>query len=45
MVDIFVGDAGLGEGLGAGDAEGARGGEVPIWLTIGVWTLSPVPSR
>src|SRR5271167_2014221 len=28
MVDIFVRDAGLGEGLGSGDAEGARGGEV-----------------
>ena len=26
----------------AGDAEGARGGEV-IWLTIDVSTLSPVP--
>src|SRR5271165_2963652 len=25
MVDVVVGDAGLGEGLGAGDAEGARG--------------------
>jgi len=28
MVDVAVGDAGLGEGLGAGDAEGARGGEI-----------------
>ncbi len=28
VVDVPVGDAGLGEGLGAGDAEGARGGEV-----------------
>jgi hypothetical protein len=28
MVDVLVRDAGLGEGLGAGDAEGARRGEV-----------------
>ena len=28
MVDVVVGDAGLVEGLGAGDAEGARGGEI-----------------
>src|ERR1700674_2134116 len=28
MVDVVVGDAGLGKGLGAGDAEGARGSEV-----------------
>src|SRR5260370_37026244 len=27
MVDVVVRDAGLGEGLGAGDAEGARGGD------------------
>jgi hypothetical protein len=26
VVDIVMGDAGLGEGLGAGDAERARGG-------------------
>jgi len=26
MVDVVVDDAGLGEGLGAGDAERARGG-------------------
>jgi hypothetical protein len=37
MVDVVVGDAGLGKGLGAGDAE--------RWLTIGVSTLSPVPTR
>ena len=28
VVDVVVCDAGLGKGLGAGDAEGARGGEV-----------------
>jgi hypothetical protein len=28
MVDIVVRDAGLGEGVGAGDAERARGGEI-----------------
>jgi hypothetical protein len=28
MVDVVVGDAGFCKGLGAGDAEGARGGEV-----------------
>ena len=28
MVDVLVGDAGLGKGLGAGDAEGARRGEI-----------------
>ena len=26
MVDVAVGDAGLGKGFGAGDAEGARRG-------------------
>jgi len=36
MVDVVGGDAGLGKGLGTGDAEGARRGEVRIWLTIGV---------
>jgi hypothetical protein len=28
VVDVIVSDAGLGEGLGAGDAERTRGGEV-----------------
>jgi len=28
VVDVVVRDAGLGKGFGAGDAEGARGGEV-----------------
>ncbi len=28
VVDVVVGDAGFGKGLGAGDAKGARGGEV-----------------
>ena len=28
MVDVIVGDAGLGEGRGAGDAERVRGGEI-----------------
>jgi hypothetical protein len=28
MVDVLVGDAGLGKGLGARDAESARGGEI-----------------
>jgi hypothetical protein len=28
MVDVVVRDAGLGKGLGAGDTERARGGEV-----------------
>jgi hypothetical protein len=28
IVDVVVGDAGLDEGLGAGDAERARGGEI-----------------
>jgi hypothetical protein len=28
MVDVLVGNAGLGEGLGAGDAEGQRGREI-----------------
>jgi hypothetical protein len=28
MVDVTVDDAGLGKGLGAGDAEGAGGGEI-----------------
>ncbi len=45
MVDVVVGEAGLGEGFGAGDAERARRGESAIWLTIGVSTLSPVPMR
>jgi hypothetical protein len=28
MVDVVVGDAGLGKGCGAGDAEGPRGSEI-----------------
>jgi hypothetical protein len=28
VVDVTVGDAGLGKGLGAGDAERARGSEI-----------------
>ena len=28
VIDVAVGDAGLGKGLGAGDAERARGGEI-----------------
>ena len=28
MVDVLVRDAGFGEGLGAGDAERARGGKI-----------------
>jgi|HubBroStandDraft_6_1064221.scaffolds.fasta_scaffold314205_1 hypothetical protein len=28
VIDVVVGDAGLGKGLGAGDAERARGGEI-----------------
>ena len=28
MIDVVVRDAGLGKGPGAGDAEGARGGEI-----------------
>ena len=28
MIDIVVRDAGFGEGPGAGDAEGVRGGEI-----------------
>jgi hypothetical protein len=28
VVDVVVGDAGLAKGLGAGDAERARGGEI-----------------
>jgi hypothetical protein len=28
MVDVIVGNAGLGTGCGAGDAEGARGSEI-----------------
>jgi len=28
VVDVLVCDTGLGKGLGAGDAEGARGGEI-----------------
>ncbi len=34
MVDVIVGDAGLGASRGAGDAEGAREGKSSIWLTI-----------
>src|SRR5262249_27790829 len=45
MVDALVRDAGLGKCRRAGDAEGARGGEISIWLTIGVSALSPVPSK
>jgi hypothetical protein len=45
MVDVLVSDAGLGKGLGAGDAEGARRGEIFHLATIAVSTLSPVPSK
>jgi hypothetical protein len=45
MVDVLVADAGLGKGLGAGDAKAREEVKSAIWLTIGVSTLSPVPRR
>jgi hypothetical protein len=45
MVDVFVRDAGLGEGLGAVTRKAREEVRSSIWLTIGVSTLSPVPMR
>ena len=45
VVDVIVGDAGLGKGLGAATRNAREDVKSSIWLTIGVSTLSPVPRR
>jgi hypothetical protein len=44
VVDVIVRDAGLGKGLGPATRNAREEVKSSIWLTIGVSTLSPVPS-
>jgi hypothetical protein len=45
IVDVLVGDAGFGKGGGPATRNAGEEVKSAIWLSIGVSTLSPVPSR